>query len=156
MDIILLVLSFLFMEFIAWSNHKYVMHKFLWKWHKDHHINDKNNFTSDDLKHFNFEKNDLFFLIYALPAVVILLIGFNYKLSSFVFIGAGITLYGLTYFLIHDIIIHKRIKVKYFVDIQNKYLRGVVNAHLAHHRPTSSEDFKNYGLLLFPRRFIGE
>ena len=29
MIILLILLSFLFMEFVAWSNHKYVMHGFL-------------------------------------------------------------------------------------------------------------------------------
>ncbi len=156
MNIILLIISFLFMEFIAWSNHKYVMHGFLWKWHKDHHINDKNSFTVDDLEFSGFEKNDLFFLIYALPAIILLLIGFKYNFYSFIFIGSGITLYGFTYFFVHDIIIHKRIKIRYFMNIRNRYLNALINAHLAHHRPKSSEDFKNFGLLLFPKRFFSE
>ena len=26
-----------FMEFVAWSNHRYLMHEALRRWHKDHH-----------------------------------------------------------------------------------------------------------------------
>ncbi|MFM2267096.1 MAG: hypothetical protein RL757_537, partial [Bacteroidota bacterium] len=48
------------MEFVAWAAHKYVMHGFLWNWHEDHH---KPHFEKDGF----WEKNDLFFLVFALP-----------------------------------------------------------------------------------------
>ena len=38
--ILILILTFLFMEFVAWFSHKYIMHGFLWSWHKDHHKKD--------------------------------------------------------------------------------------------------------------------
>jgi len=39
--VVLIVLgAFLFMEFVAWFTHKYVMHGFLWVLHKDHHHRD--------------------------------------------------------------------------------------------------------------------
>ena len=34
---IVFVSTFLFMEFMAWFSHKYIMHGFLWSLHKDHH-----------------------------------------------------------------------------------------------------------------------
>ena len=52
--IIILIFSFLFMEFNAWFTHKYIMHGFLWSIHKDHHKKHGNSW---------FEKNDLFFFI---------------------------------------------------------------------------------------------
>ena len=29
--------TFLAMEFVSWATHKYIMHGFLWYLHKDHH-----------------------------------------------------------------------------------------------------------------------
>ena len=53
-----------FMEFVAWATHKYVMHGFLWSLHSDHHKKD----------HYGFlERNDAFFLIFAEPAFILFL-----------------------------------------------------------------------------------
>ena len=38
----IVIITFLFMEFVAWFAHKYIMHGFLWFLHKDHHQVDKN------------------------------------------------------------------------------------------------------------------
>ena len=62
--IFLIIITFFFMEFVAWATHKYVMHGFLWYLHKDHHVVNKDN---------KFQKNDFFFLIFT-PS--------NVKLSS--------------------------------------------------------------------------
>ena len=56
-SLFIIVATFLFMEFVAWSVHKYIMHGFLWSIHKDHHIKDNKSW---------FERNDLFFIFYAL------------------------------------------------------------------------------------------
>jgi beta-carotene 3-hydroxylase len=155
-NIFLLITAYFFMEFIAWSNHKYVMHGFLWKWHKDHHINDKKKVAMEDMQFTGFEKNDYFFLIYAIPAILLMLFGFYFAYSSLVFIGIGITLYGFTYFLIHDILIHQRIRLPFLKKDSNFLTKAIVNAHLAHHRPKNSNDFKNFGLLFFPLRYFNK
>ena len=36
-NILIVLATFLFMEFMAWFAHKFVMHGFLWYLHKDHH-----------------------------------------------------------------------------------------------------------------------
>ena len=64
--IIVTLFVFLFMELVAWFTHKYVMHGFLWKLHKDHH--DHSNKTP-------FEKNDYFFLIFAIPGFLNIFFG---------------------------------------------------------------------------------
>ena len=64
--IFIILLSFLGMEFIAWFTHKYIMHGRMWIFHKDHH--DQSNTTI-------FEKNDLFFLIFAIPSWLGLMFG---------------------------------------------------------------------------------
>ncbi|MES2862928.1 MAG: beta-carotene hydroxylase, partial [Bacteroidota bacterium] len=38
--IVVFILTFFMMEFMAWFTHKYVMHGFLWNLHADHHKKD--------------------------------------------------------------------------------------------------------------------
>lgn len=153
-NILLLILAYLFMEFVAWSNHKYVMHGFLWKWHKDHHRKDNLQGLPQKTEDKRFEKNDLFFLVYAAPAVVLMIIGFSINYLPMVFISIGITLYGFTYFVIHDIIIHQRIKISFLNKRHNFFIRAVIKAHTAHHKPKNKKDFNNYGLLIFSTRYF--
>ena len=154
MNILLFIVSFLFMEFVAWSNHKYVMHGLLWRWHKDHHIIDQKKVALEDLQFSGFEKNDLFFLVYAIPAIILIIAGLALGKEAPVYIGAGITLYGFTYFMVHDVIIHQRLKIPFLRKNHNPYTRAIIRAHLAHHRPKNRNDFQNYGLLIFPSRFF--
>jgi beta-carotene 3-hydroxylase len=145
--LLLVLVSFFFMEFIAWFSHKYVMHGFLWSVHKDHHIRLK---PKDSF----FEKNDLFIVIYAFPAMILIMLGFasgNYYLVS---IGAGFTIYGITYFLIHDVLIHHRFP--HNLTITGGYLAALIRAHQAHHAPRHISDFESFGLLVFPRRYLNK
>jgi beta-carotene 3-hydroxylase len=142
------------MEFVAWSNHKYVMHGFLWNWHVDHHRKDHQNKLPEKTEDKKFEKNDLFFLVYAIPAIVLMIIGFAISYFPIIYISIGISLYGLTYFIIHDIIIHKRLNIPFLQKRQNFLLRAIIKAHTAHHWPKSKDDFHNFGLLIFPLRFF--
>ena len=153
---ILLVDAFLFMEFVAWFSHKYVMHGFLWKWHADHHRKDHMQGMPLQTEDKRFEKNDLFFLVYALPAIILMIIGFSFVFLPFIFISVGITLYGLSYFIIHDIIIHNRVKFLFKGEKHNRFIQAIMNAHTAHHKPKNKKDFNNYGLLLFPLRYFKE
>ncbi|WP_320113562.1 hypothetical protein [Draconibacterium orientale] len=155
MNILIAIAAFCFMEFVAWSNHKFVMHGFLWKWHRDHHVNDhKKNAPQTELYKPGFEKNDYFFLVYAIPAIVVLILGFFFHISALIALGIGISLYGLTYFAIHDVMIHQRLNIPFLTHTKNKYLRAVREAHLAHHRGKNVRDFDNYGLLIFQFRFL--
>jgi beta-carotene 3-hydroxylase len=154
LNISLVIIAYFFMEFVAWSNHKYVMHGFLWRWHKDHHVNDQYKVSLDKMATSNFEKNDLFFLVYAIPAIILMIIGLSVNMLPLVFIGIGITLYGFTYFMIHDILIHQRLRIPFLFKKPGFYTNAIINAHLAHHRPKSADDFRNFGLLIFPLRFF--
>lgn len=148
--------AFCFMEFVAWSNHKYLMHGFLWKWHKDHHRRDSKKLIEMPLhtEAQHFEKNDRFFIMYATPAIILLLVGFWLNYPSLIALGIGITAYGLTYFLIHDVIIHERLPFYFLQKKDNRYIRAIRSSHLAHHKPKTKKDFHNYGLLVFPSRFF--
>ena len=59
---IVFISTFLFMEFMAWFSHKYIMHGFLWTLHKDHH--------NQNLKTSWWERNDLFFVFYAVVSML--------------------------------------------------------------------------------------
>ena len=67
-------------------------------------------------------------------------------------IGAGITMYGLTYFIIHDIVIHQRLPI--LKNPGNFYISAIVKAHGLHHWGKNTKNFKCYGLLIFPKRFL--
>jgi beta-carotene 3-hydroxylase len=143
--LILVLAAYFFMEFIAWISHKYVMHGFLWSLHKDHHFKEVEKVSF-------FEKNDFFFLIYAIPAITLLFIGVIWHYPFLIAIGVGISLYGLTYFIIHDVIIHHRLTG--ISQNHNFYMKALVKAHLAHHWAKKKEDFRCFGLLVFPFRFF--
>ncbi|SDC02746.1 beta-carotene 3-hydroxylase [Williamwhitmania taraxaci] len=153
-NIVLLILAYFFMEFVAWSNHKYVMHGFLWNWHIDHHRKDNLQGLPLNTEDKLLEKNDLFFLVYAIPAIILMIVGFSIQSMPMVFVSVGITLYGFTYFAIHDIIIHNRIKISFLQGKHNFFIEAVIKAHTAHHKPKNKQDFNNYGLLVFPLKFL--
>lgn len=145
--------AFMFMEFVAWSNHKYIMHGFLWRWHKDHHTRDHmENLSLNEGSHM--EKNDLFFLVYAIPAIVLFIVGLALSCLVCLSLAIGITSYGFIYFLIHDVVIHERPRISFLLHPKNKYLKAMIKAHKAHHWPKTKDDFHNYGLLIFPKRYF--
>lgn len=139
----ILVTSFLAMEFVAWFTHKYVMHGLLWNLHRDHHTHDNEGV---------FEKNDFFFLIFATPGITFIILGtfFNYDLLFP--IGLGIALYGLAYFLVHDVFIHQRIKI--FRKTDNRYFRAIRRAHKIHHKHLQKEDGECFGMLIVPKKYF--
>ena len=101
MAFLIIFITFWGMEFMAWFTHKFVMHGFLWSLHEDHHAHNKDSF---------FEKNDAFFLIYAIPSWLCIMLGSMFSLWTVMYIGFGILAYGIAYFLVHEIFIHQRLK----------------------------------------------
>lgn len=143
--ILIFTSAFAVMEFVAWSNHKYVMHGFLWSLHKDHHLTD---IAGKPV----LQKNDLFFLIYAMPAIVLIIWGLSAGNPYMISAGAGITLYGFIYFIFHDVVYHQRLPL--FRNPKNSYVKAIIRAHNAHHMPKNRTDFNNFGLLIFSRRYF--
>lgn len=137
--------TYITMEFIAWFTHKYVMHGILWVWHEDHHRphHEKEGF---------FEKNDLFFLVFAVPSASSYMAGAMTPHFWLFFVGVGISLYGLTYFLIHDVYIHRRFK--WFKQLDNRYSRAILRAHGAHHSKNTKEDCDDFGLLVVNEKYF--
>jgi beta-carotene 3-hydroxylase len=135
------------MEFVAWFAHKYIMHGFLWSWHEDHH---KPHHEKDGF----FEKNDLFFLVFAIPSMLCYILGTVTPYLSLLFVGIGISIYGLIYFLIHDVYIHQRFK--WFRQLDSKYSRGILRAHGAHHAIQTKEGCESFGLLIVDPKYFGK
>jgi beta-carotene 3-hydroxylase len=132
------ILTFFAMEGITWLTHKYVMHGFLWYLHEDHHQ------PSPGF----FEKNDAFFLIFAIPSWLCIMLGLQNELYWIAGIGFGIALYGFAYFIVHEVIIHQRFKL--FRNANNKYARALRRAHKMHHKHIGKHQGECFGMLLFP------
>ena len=133
------------MEFVAWFAHKYIMHGLLWNWHEDHH-------KAKHEKHGFFEKNDLFFLVFAIPSATSYIVGLSTPHFWLLFVGIGISIYGLIYFLIHDVYIHQRFK--WFRQLDSKYSRAILRAHGAHHSIRTKEDGESFGLLIVNPKYF--
>ena len=133
--------TFFLMEGLTWCIHRFVMHGFLWVLHKDHHQKEPG----------LFEKNDAFFLIFAIPSWLFIMLGvMNYAYWS-VAIGAGLTLYGIAYFLVHDVIIHQRLK--WFTRSNNSYVRTIRWAHKMHHKHLDKEHGESFGFLWVAKKY---
>ena len=142
MVILVFIATFMFMEFMAWFAHKFIMHGFLWSLHEDHHFfKPKTGF---------FQKNDYFFLIFATPAILCFIYGAYSNSALLTTIALGITTYGFCYFLVHDIYIHRRFR--WFKTLDNFYLKALRQAHKSHHTHPR-ENSECFGMLLVPFRF---
>ena len=142
----IVALTFVAMEAVAWATHKYVMHGFLWSLHRDHHKKD----------HYGFlERNDTFFLIFAVPSMVLFFIGAYRGLHTpWLWIGLGILVYGIAYFLVHEVFIHQRIKALRKAD--TAYFLGLRRAHKVHHKRIEKEGCECFGMLWVPLKYFRE
>jgi beta-carotene 3-hydroxylase len=139
--IAILIGTFILMEAVTWVTHKFVMHGFLWYLHEDHH-QPKPGF---------FEKNDAFFLIFAIPSFLSILFGTIDNIYWLQAIGFGIMAYGAAYFLVHDVIIHQRFK--WFTRSNNTYVRAIRRAHKMHHKHLDRHDGESFGMLFVARKY---
>jgi beta-carotene 3-hydroxylase len=130
------------MECVTWLTHKYVMHGLMWYFHADHH--------QPKYEHI-FERNDIFFVIFAIPSIVLFYYGKESGFNYLFFIGLGITIYGFCYFMIHDVLIHQRFK--WFKNTKNKYLIGLRKAHKVHHKHLGKEEGECFGMLFVPFKY---
>jgi beta-carotene 3-hydroxylase len=142
LNISITIFTFFAMEFVAWFTHKYIMHGILWNVHLDHHQVDKNK---------KIQKNDYFFLIFALPSILSIILG-STNSNYLLYIGIGIALYGFAYFIVHEIIIHQRIKI--FRNINTKYIRAIKRAHKIHHKNIEKEDGESFGMLIVSLKYF--
>lgn len=141
---IVLLFAFLGMEFMAWATHKYVMHGLMWHFHRDHHQEEPG----------FFERNDVFFLIYAIPSWLCIMLGMMFDNYFPVWIGYGIATYGFAYFMLHDVYIHRRLK--WLRDIDHPYFIAIRKAHKVHHKHLGKEKGECFGMLIVPSKYYKE
>lgn len=139
--IITSLVTFILMEGVTWLTHKYIMHGFLWYLHKDHHQPEPG----------FFEKNDFFFVIFAVPSILLIALGTYNREWWMQAIGFGIMAYGLAYFLVHDVIIHQRFK--WFSRSNNKYVSAIRWAHKMHHRHLDRHEGESFGMLFIAKKY---
>ena len=139
--VLITLATFCIMEGITWLTHRYVMHGFLWYLHEDHHQKGPG----------FFEKNDAFFIIFAIPSWLCIMLGSMNEVYWVVSIGAGIALYGFAYFLVHEIIIHQRIKL--FTRSNNKYIKAIRWAHKMHHKHLDKHEGESFGMLIVAKKY---
>ncbi len=133
--IIVITTIFVLMEGIAWFLHRYVMHGFGWYLHEDHHRYTKH----------RFQKNDVFGLLFSLTSFLFILTGIQAGFDLKLAVGIGIMLYGIGYFLVHDIFFHHRIRIKY--RPKSNYMKRVLEAHALHHQKSTPKTGINFGFL---------
>lgn len=141
-SLLIIIATFFFMEFVAWFTHKFIMHGFLWVLHKDHHQKEPG----------FFEKNDAFFVIFALPSILLFALGAEYSSYILISIGLGILVYGIAYFLVHEVFIHKRLK--WFKKTNSRYLNVLRKAHYSHHKHLSKEEGESFGMLIVHSKYF--
>ena len=139
--IIILFTTFFAMEGVTWLTHKYVMHGFLWYLHEDHHKKGPG----------FFERNDTFFIIFAIPSFFSILFGTIYSVYWLQAIGFGVMAYGAAYFFVHDVIIHQRIK--WFTRSKSRYIKTVRWAHKMHHKHLEKENGESFGMLYVAKKY---
>lgn len=125
--------SFVLMEFFAYLVHRFVYHGALWFIHKSHHAPRSGAFEWNDLFPLAFSAASIALMVYALSGTV----GPDVLAATI-----GIISYGTTYFVIHDLYAHRRMKSLTF---GLPYLRRLKKAHMVHH----SLGGEPYGLLVF-------
>ena len=133
------------MEGVTWLTHRYIMHGFGWLLHEDHH--------QPGYPHV-FEKNDAFFVIFAIPSIMLFYFGTRGGINWMFFVGLGILIYGICYFLVHDVLIHRRFK--WFDNTNNWYLRALRKAHKMHHKHLGKEQGECFGMLFVPLKYFRE
>ena len=125
------------MELFAIVAHKYIMHGWGWGWHASHHAPRTG----------WFEKNDLYAVVFAGVSIVLIALG-SAGYHPLEWIGAGMTGYGLLYFLAHDGLVHRRLPWRY--TPRQGYLKRLYQAHRIHHAVHGKEGCVSFGFLYAP------
>lgn len=138
--IALLLITVIGMEGFAYVAHRWVMHGPGWFLHASHHRPRTG----------NWELNDLYAAIFAVPSIVLLLGGVQLDWwPGFAWIGGGIAVYGAIYFGFHDVIVHRRLRTGYVP--RSSYMKRIVQAHRLHHAVGTKHGTVSFGFLWAPR-----
>lgn len=137
--LLLTLATVIFMEGFAYAMHRWVMHGFLWSLHRSHH----------EPREGIWEANDWFGVIFAVPSILGILAGTQLGMwPGLAWIGVGIFIYGMIYFIFHDWLVHERIPSR-FVP-KSRYMKRIVQAHKLHHVVNSKHGTVSFGFLWAP------
>ncbi|MBM3918527.1 MAG: fatty acid hydroxylase [Sphingomonadales bacterium] len=138
------ITGFLGIEVVSSLIHRYLMHGPLWWIHQTHHKPKG-----------GWELNDWFAVLFGSVGVALLFGGFLEIIPIFWgYAGAGVSVYGLVYFVLHDILVHSRLGS--FPKPVSRYLIALRTAHRMHHKHTTAQPGESYGLLFFHYRYFSD
>jgi len=124
--------AFLLMEPVTALSHRFVFHGPGTILHRSHHRPASN----------GWEANDLFPVMFAAATIAVMAIGsLRPGLSILIAIGAGVTAYGASYLIVHDLYIHRRLTV---LPERVEWLEPLREAHRIHHLYNAAP----YGMLV--------
>lgn len=124
------------MELVAGLVHRFWMHGPGWGWHRSHHEPGTG----------GLERNDRYALLFALVAVALFALGHG-RWWPLYWVGAGLTLYGLLYALVHDGLVHRRRPWPWRWTPRRGYLARLVQAHRLHHALRTRDGGVSFGFL---------
>jgi beta-carotene 3-hydroxylase len=131
-ELLIFVSSFALMELVSYLAHRYIYHGIGWKLHKSHHEPRKGMFEWNDIFPMTFAAITMILLLYALAEP---------GRSELAAAGFGVMAYGLVYFFVHDLYIHRRAR---WLKLRIPFLQRLKQAHAIHHRYGGEP----YGLLI--------
>ncbi len=139
-NVIIILSTVAVMEAFSWAIHKYLFHGPLWFIHQSHH----------KPRTSWFEANDVFSVIFAGISLYLMWVG-RESLNTGFWIGVGISVYGIIYFIFHDWFIHNRVRP---FKTNNSYLLGIRRAHKIHHKSMDKNPSEEFGLLLASGKYF--
>ncbi|MDY7041893.1 MAG: beta-carotene hydroxylase, partial [Chloroflexota bacterium] len=101
------------------------------------------------------QKNDLFAVFFGLISMGLIFTGVILGQMPPVSVGLGMALYGLGYFLFHDVMFHRRLRA-IRIKSNSRYLRRIVHAHAIHHQKSGRKDGVSFGFLYAGRQYDSE
>lgn len=135
--VLLVVVTVVAMEGVAYLMHRYLMHGPLWFLHESHHRREKG----------RFELNDLFGVFFAVPSIILIYLG-THGHPALLAVGIGMTAYGAIYFGFHDVIVHRRLPHR--IRPRSRYLQRIIKAHQIHHATREKEGAVSFGFIYAP------
>lgn len=124
------------MELAAMAVHRFIMHGPGWRWHESHHHQHSG----------LLEKNDLYAVVFA--AISVSLFAAGNRVPVLWWVALGMVIYGLLYALLHDVLVHQRIRFPR--QPRRGYLKRLVQAHRLHHAVREREGAVSFGFLYAP------
>ena len=136
----LFLFSLVGMEGVAWATHRFLMHGSMWNLHRSHH----------EPRMGWFELNDLFAAFFALPSMALIFWGGPLaglaRWPPALWLGLGMTGYGIVYALFHDGLVHGRFRS----PLPLRLMKRLVQAHRLHHAVHTRTGGVSYGFLWAP------